>query len=155
MSRESAIKKAERFFDSGDFFDLLARRVAIPSESQKEERTAAVEAYLIQEMQPYLEDMGFFCRLLDNPKVPRLPLLAGIRQEGDDLPTILIYGHGDTVLGMDERWRQGLKPWELIKEGERWYGRGTADNKGQHTINLAALDLVLKERGRLGFNVKY
>ena len=24
-------------------------------------------------------------------------------------------------------------------EGDRWYGRGTADNKGQHSINLAAL----------------
>jgi acetylornithine deacetylase/succinyl-diaminopimelate desuccinylase-like protein len=36
----------------------------------------------------------------------------------------------------------------------RWFGRGTADNKGQHSINLAALDRVLAARGRLGFNVK-
>ena len=36
----------------------------------------------------------------------------------------------------------------------RWYGRGTADNKGQHTINLAALGRVLAARGRLGFNAK-
>lgn len=28
------------------------------------------------------------------------------------------------------------------------------DNKGQHSINLAALGVVLKTRGRLGFNVK-
>jgi acetylornithine deacetylase/succinyl-diaminopimelate desuccinylase-like protein len=154
MSRENSIKSAERFFDSGDFFDLLARRVAIQTESQKERQTAAAQAYLAREMQPYLENMGFACRLLDNPEVPRLPMLAGIREEGDDLPTIFIYGHGDTVLGMDELWRQGLNPWELVKEGERWYGRGAADNKGQHTINLSALELVLKTRGRLGFNVK-
>ena len=32
------------------------------------------------------------------------------------------------------------------------YGRGTADNKGQHTINIAALACVLEERGSLGFN---
>jgi acetylornithine deacetylase/succinyl-diaminopimelate desuccinylase-like protein len=38
-------------------------------------------------------------------------------------------------------------------EGDRWYGRGTADNKGQHTINLAALAAVRDARsGRLGFN---
>jgi acetylornithine deacetylase/succinyl-diaminopimelate desuccinylase-like protein len=38
---------------------------------------------------------------------------------------------------------------------DRWYGRGTADNKGQHTINLAALEQVLRARdGRLGFNLK-
>jgi len=39
-------------------------------------------------------------------------------------------------------------------EQDRWYGRGTADNKGQHTINLAALEQVLRARGgRLGFNL--
>ncbi|MFC7553140.1 M20/M25/M40 family metallo-hydrolase [Pseudoroseomonas wenyumeiae] len=44
-------------------------------------------------------------------------------------------------------------PWEIVEEGERWYGRGTADNKGQHSINLAALGEVLRTRGgRLGFN---
>ena len=46
-------------------------------------------------------------------------------------------------------------PWRLTEEGDRWYGRGTADNKGQHALNLAALEAVLAERGgRLGFNLK-
>ena len=40
----------------------------------------------------------------------------------------------------------------LTERGERLYGRGVADNKGQHSINLAALAVVLAERGRLGFN---
>src|SRR6185437_13455717 len=35
------------------------------------------------------------------------------------------------------------------------YGRGTADNKGQHSVNLAALEQVLAARGRLGFNAKF
>src|SRR6202000_920109 len=40
--------------------------------------------------------------------------------------------------------------------GNRVYGRGTADNKGQHSINLAALDVVRKARGgKLGFNAKF
>ena len=40
-------------------------------------------------------------------------------------------------------------------EGDRWYGRGTADNKGQHSINLAALGAVIQARdGKLGFNAK-
>ncbi len=43
----------------------------------------------------------------------------------------------------------------MQQEGDRLYGRGTADNKGQHTINLAALDCVLKTRGRLGFNAVF
>jgi len=43
----------------------------------------------------------------------------------------------------------------LTEEAGRWYGRGTADNKGQHALNLAALEAVIAERGgRLGCNVK-
>jgi len=68
--------------------------------------------------------------------------------------TLLIYGHGDTVRGLDDLWRAGLSPWMLTVEGERLYGRGTADNKGQHSVNIAALAAVLAERGRLGFNTK-
>jgi acetylornithine deacetylase/succinyl-diaminopimelate desuccinylase-like protein len=154
MSRENALKRADEFFDRGDFFNLLKHWVTYRSESQNEASTPQSLAYLTQELTPYLEGLGFACRLLDNPSVPRLPLLFAERIENLALPTVLTYGHGDTVLGMEGHWRQGLEPWKLTVEGERWYGRGAADNKGQHAINLSALDLVLRERGSLGFNVK-
>ncbi|MEX7044736.1 M20/M25/M40 family metallo-hydrolase, partial [Pseudomonas aeruginosa] len=49
----------------------------------------------------------------------------------------------------------GLDPWTVTIEGERWYGRGTADNKGQHILNLGALAAVMAARDwRLGFNTK-
>jgi acetylornithine deacetylase/succinyl-diaminopimelate desuccinylase-like protein len=49
----------------------------------------------------------------------------------------------------------GVVPWTLTEEGDRWYGRGSADNKGQHALNLSALEAVLSERGgSLGFNLK-
>ena len=86
------------------------------------------------------------------------PFLVAERIEDPALLTILIYGHGDTVRGLDDLWRPGLSPWVLAVEGDRVYGRGTADNKGQHSINIAALAAVLAEReragARLGFNVK-
>ncbi len=66
-----------------------------------------------------------------------------------------MYGHGDVVPGYDAQWRAGLSPWSLTVEGDFWYGRGTADNKGQHSINIAALGQVLAARGRLGFNAKW
>ena len=56
--------------------------------------------------------------------------------------------------GYDAQWRAGLSPWNIVVEGDRWYGRGTADNKGQHSINFAALARVLAARGALGFNAK-
>ena len=110
--------------------------------------------YLEEELRPELEAMGAGVEILANPAPGAPPCLYAERQEQDDLPTALLYGHGDVIRGLDDAWRQGLSPWRLIKQGERWYGRGTADNKGQHTINLLALQAVLAERGRLGFNLK-
>src|SRR4029077_15426662 len=52
-------------------------------------------------------------------------------------------------------WKRGRTPWSLTESDGRYWGRGTADNKGQHSINLAALAAVLKARGRLGFNLKW
>ena len=67
---------------------------------------------------------------------------------------MLTYGHADVVTAEPHRWRPGLDPWRVTVEQDRWYGRGTADNKGQHTINLAALEQVLRARGgHLGFNL--
>jgi acetylornithine deacetylase/succinyl-diaminopimelate desuccinylase-like protein len=156
MSRAAAIARAQRYFDDGTFVADLRRRVAIPSTSQEPERAGALRAYLDDEMVPSLAPLGFDSRVLDNPLGP--PFLIAERIEDPALVTILIYGHGDTVRGLDELWRMGLAPWTLAVEGERLYGRGSADNKGQHTVNIAALAAVLAEReavgGRLGFNVK-
>ena len=46
MSRAQAIHAAERYFDDGRFFDDLARRVAIPTESQNPERAGSLARYL-------------------------------------------------------------------------------------------------------------
>ena len=154
MSRDTAIAEAEAYFDDGSFARELARRVAIPSESQNESRAGALRAYLEDEMRPALEAMGFGCGLLPNP-VAGGPFLLAERREDDAAPTVLGYGHGDVIRGQEGQWRDGLSPWRLAERGERLYGRGTADNKGQHTINLAALAAVLKARGRLGFNAKF
>ena len=65
---------------------------------------------------------------------------------------MLTYGHGDVIRGLDEQWKEGLSPWKVSVQGDRLYGRGTADNKGQHTINLGAIQAVIEARGKLGFN---
>jgi acetylornithine deacetylase/succinyl-diaminopimelate desuccinylase-like protein len=54
---------------------------------------------------------------------------------------------------MAGEWRNGLNPWQTTRIGGRVYGRGTADNKEQHSINLAALRAVREARGgEVGFN---
>jgi len=154
MSRERAIAHAEKYFDEGGFFADLARRVAIPTESQNPERSADLARYLSDEMTPSLERLGFRCRILPNPLAKYGPFLVAERIEDPALVTVFTYGHGDVIRGQEASWKAGLNPWRLQREGDRLYGRGTADNKGQHSINLAAMACALAVRGKLGFNVK-
>ena len=151
-TRADAIAEIERHFDEGEFRDDLARRVAIPSTAQVPELRNRLDHYLEAEIGPTLTGLGYEWSVHANPAPAGGPFLVGRRIEDPSLPTVLTYGHGDVVRGQEGDWRDGRDPWTLDVDGERWYGRGTADNKGQHTINLAALGAVLRIRGRLGFN---
>ncbi len=154
MTRDTALAAAAAHFDSGAFRDKLAELVAIPSTSQDPAYAADVQRYLGATIQPWLERLGFDITIHPNPVDGFGPILVGIRIEDPALPTILTYGHGDTVRGLDDQWDAGLSPWLLTEVGDRWYGRGTADNKGQHATVITALETVLAQRGKLGFNVK-
>ncbi len=154
MSREAAIAKAEAYFDSGALKTDLARLVAMPTESQNPERADVLTAYIESEMRPLLEGLSFTCKTLHHPKA-KGPFLYAERIEDPSLPTIFGYGHGDVIRGLDKDWSEGLSPWTLTEVGDRWYGRGVVDNKGQHVINIAGLKAVLETRGKLGFNAKY
>ncbi|MZI94859.1 M20/M25/M40 family metallo-hydrolase [Vibrio sp. CAIM 722] len=157
MSRQLAIDSVTEYFDSGAFFTLLSERVAIRSESQTPTGYPALAVYLEQQMIPYLKQMGFSCEIFTNPGAddPQAwPILVAERIEDPELLTLLTYGHGDVVRGYDDQWKEGLSPWHIVVEGDFWYGRGTADNKGQHSVNLAALKTLLELKGQLGFNVK-
>jgi acetylornithine deacetylase/succinyl-diaminopimelate desuccinylase-like protein len=151
MTRAAAIAASQAYFDEGRFAADLARRVAIPTESQVEGRGPVLRSYLGDEIAPTLERLGFTSVIFDNP-VRGGPILIAERREDGAAATVLGYGHGDVIRGLEPQWREGLSPWELTRQGDRLYGRGTADNKGQHSINIAALATVLETRGRLGFN---
>jgi acetylornithine deacetylase/succinyl-diaminopimelate desuccinylase-like protein len=154
-TRDAALASARAHFDSGAFVADLARRVAFRTESQDPTSGPILERYLVDEIGPSLASLGFTFDVLPNPEPAFGPFLIARRHEGDDLPTVLMYGHGDVIRGQDKSWTRGAGPWTVVAEGERLYGRGTADNKGQHSINLAALAQVLAVRGALGFNVTW
>ncbi|MEM5372179.1 M20 family metallopeptidase [Paraburkholderia azotifigens] len=154
MTRTEAISHVSRHFDSGAFQSVLRRRVALRTESQNPDSQAVLRGYLSDEIAPALNAMGFTSDIVENPEAGKPPMLIGERMESVGLPTVLIYGHGDVVNGDAANWTDALSPWKLRADGDRWYGRGTADNKGQHSINLAALASVLATRGSLGFNAK-
>jgi len=155
MTQEQAVSSALRYFDSGEFQQLLARRVALRTESQRLACSQQLTDYLHDEIGPQLSALGFELDFIDNPQPGGPPFLIATRIEDAALPTLLSYGHGDVVFGDDENWRNDLNPWQLNAQDDRWYARGSADNKGQHSVNLAALEQVWQARGgRLGFNCK-
>lgn len=151
MSRNQTIALATSFASDGRFLSDLQRRVAIATESQKPEWRPECYRYL-DEINADFSKLGFTGEVIDNPDPTGGPLLIARRIESDELPTLLVYGHGDVVAGMEGSWSNGRDPWQVKVEGERIYGRGTADNKGQHTIVMLALEAVLATRGKLGFN---
>src|SRR5450432_888644 len=155
MTRADAIARARQHLHSGDFIRELDRRVAYQTESQNPGQGDALRGYLVDELQPAFSELDFTTRLIESPSGKNLYLLAEYR-ESSSAPTVVMYGHGDVVDGMVGEWRDHLDPWRTTTSGNRVYGRGTADNKGQHSINLSALRAVREARsGRLGFNAKF
>jgi len=71
----------------------------------------------------------------------------------DGAPTVLLYSHYDVQppLG-EEQWESPV--FELVEKGGRWYGRGTADCKGNIVMHLTALRALQQVLGRFPCGVK-
>lgn len=149
--RNLVAQAAEALVDGGFLSETLRRRVSRRTVNMGGSSHGDLRAYLMNEIAPELVEMGFECRIVENREWAN-PMLIARRIEDPSLPTVLGYGHGDVVAGNEAAWSDGLSPWELTEKNETWFGRGIVDNKGQHSINIAAMRLVLKSRGHLGFN---
>jgi acetylornithine deacetylase/succinyl-diaminopimelate desuccinylase-like protein len=153
-TRVGALNRAMILFDNGSFLQRLESLVAVPTESHPPKHKADLERYCHAVLGPMLAEMGFSIQVLDNPDPVHGPILLATRIEDPKLPTLLFYGHGDVVRAMPERWRKDLDPYRMKIEGDRIYGRGVVDNKGQHLLGIDAMRAVIAERGSLGFNAK-
>ena len=150
--KEKAVQHATQYFDKGYFKKDLAELISVKTESQNNK--CNLENYYNQNIIPMLMEMGFKCKVMENPLSKANIILFAERIENANFSTILTYGHGDVVLGQDSCWDNGLSPYKLIEKDNRYYGRGTADNKGQHLINIKALNSLLSVQKKLGFNFK-
>ena len=63
---------------------------------------------------------------------------------GQGNETVLLYGHLDKQPEMTG-WRQGLSPWAPLREGDKLYGRGGADDGYASFASLVALRLVQEQ----------
>ncbi|NUB45663.1 M20/M25/M40 family metallo-hydrolase [Fertoebacter nigrum] len=153
QARQAAIDRAGDTVTSGQFQARLAELIALPTVSQAPQCGQVMRQYLEELLAPDLRGLGFACTVLNNPVAPELPFLLAERTESAAFDTVLVYGHGDVVAAGDG-WTQALDPFQLVQREGRLYGRGTADNKGQHALNIEALRAVIATRGFLGFNCR-
>jgi len=131
--------------------DILVRTlldsVRIASVSLTGEGIADQVAFLEQR----LAGWGFAVEVHQTSSHPILYAEAGPK---DARFTWLLYGHYD-VYPADEKqegWR--TRPFEPVVEGDRIWGRGTGDNKGQHLAMLGAIALWRELHGELPVRVK-
>ncbi|HEX6419117.1 MAG TPA: M20/M25/M40 family metallo-hydrolase [Acidimicrobiales bacterium] len=70
-------------------------------------------------------------------------LIVDVPPAGDGSPddTVLLYGHLDKQPPFSG-WRDGLGPWEPVVEGDRLYGRGSADDGYSTFSAITALEAV-------------
>lgn len=66
---------------------------------------------------------------------------------GDGPDTVLLYGHLDKQPEMTG-WREGLSPWEPVREGDKLYGRGGADDGYSAFASLLALRMLHEQKQR-------
>jgi acetylornithine deacetylase/succinyl-diaminopimelate desuccinylase-like protein len=89
---------------------------------------AAVQVHEIEGRTPLL--------LIDVP-----PSGDGVASGDDDRDTVLLYGHLDKQPPFTG-WRDGLGPWEPVRDGDRLYGRGAADDGYSTFSAITALEAV-------------
>jgi acetylornithine deacetylase/succinyl-diaminopimelate desuccinylase-like protein len=82
------------------------------------------------------------------------PMLWAVGPEVPGAPTVLCYGHYD-VQPTDPLDAWITPPFEPTVRDGKLYARGTADDKGQVFAIVAAVEALLKTRGRLPVNVRF
>ena len=153
-SPDQALENSNKWFTDGKFFDKLSSLVNIVTDSKNAVSVDDLTNYYTDGLSDILTELGLQTEIIDNRIKGGPPFLIGKRIESSELKTILLYGHGDTVPLQEGQWFEEIIPNELKVIGDKIYGRGVADNKAQHLINLLALLSVLKIRKKLGFNLK-
>jgi|SRR5699024_2556486 len=100
----------------------------------------------------YLKDIGF--PIVEVQETEGHPLVyAEYNQAGEDVPTVLFYGHYD-VQPVDPLNEWESDPFKPEVRGDRLYARGSSDDKGQVFMHLAVFEAFMKTKGELPINVK-
>jgi acetylornithine deacetylase/succinyl-diaminopimelate desuccinylase-like protein len=118
--------------------DELAEIVAIPSVADARLYPPAECARAAEWVRGRFAGVGFDDAHLAETADGSLAVLGSRRCADPRAPTVLLYAHYDVQPPLGEAaWR--TPPFRLTESGGRWYGRGTADCKGNLLVHLTAL----------------
>ncbi|MAD44981.1 MAG: acetylornithine deacetylase [Oceanospirillaceae bacterium] len=112
--------------------DLLARLIAFDTTS------ALSNLEMMEYIQHYLNAHNIDSQLIFNDEYTKANLYASIGSEqARQQPGILLSGHTDTVPVSGQQWTRPA--YQLTRDGDRLYGRGTTDMKGFIACVLSAV----------------
>ena len=113
--------------------------ISIPSVSSDPKRASCMKE-TVDFLSKKLTSLGFDVQLLQNGHDPAT--IFAKRNGSTEGKTIGIYGHYD-VQPEDPVGEWDTEPFNLTQKNSRFYGRGTADNKGQIIQNIAAIEELI------------
>jgi len=128
-----------------EFEEKLAALVEIPSVSMDPSCRIDVEK-VAQQGCALLRELGAQATCI---KTAGLPLVLGRLVQDPKFPTVTIYNHLDVQPADAEEWRS--PPFKLVRDGDRWLGRGTTDDKGPALAALFGARLALQDGVPLNF----
>jgi acetylornithine deacetylase/succinyl-diaminopimelate desuccinylase-like protein len=131
----------------GEFEAKLAALVEVPTVSMDPARRPQMDACaaLASEL---LRAVG---ARVDVVETGGCPLVVGRVVRDPTWPTVTIYNHLDVQPAEGPEWK--TPPFSFTRDGDRWFGRGTTDDKGPALTALYGARLALEEDARV--NVQF
>jgi acetylornithine deacetylase/succinyl-diaminopimelate desuccinylase-like protein len=108
----------------GEYEDDLKKIVEIPTISVEPERKGDVHRGA-EFAASLLESAGAKVRLYETKGHP---IVYGRFDRGPNVPTVTVYNHLDVQPAESDDWK--TPPFEFVRKGDRYFGRGTTDDKG-------------------------
>ena len=155
MDREGTSAAVARCWQE-EIVSELERYVAIPALSpgfDPDWESAGHIESAVRQVSTWMKSRPVSGMTVEVQRLPgRTPLIVvevapwGAASDDRDGSTVVLYGHLDKQPAM-EGWREGLGPWTPVRDGDRLYGRGGADDGYAAFASMAAIEAVQASGG--------
>jgi acetylornithine deacetylase/succinyl-diaminopimelate desuccinylase-like protein len=127
MNRDDFSREALRKYANAErlhYEEILERIVEIPTVSVEPERKAEMRRGAEYGVSLF-QSVGAKATLLETKGHP---IVYGRFDAGEGLPTVTVYNHLDVQPAEGPDWV--TEPFDFVRKGDRYFGRGTTDDKG-------------------------